>query len=94
MLLAQRHAVICAPVEGLHHLVNDQYLHARGSLHWHEQESLGDTVLFSTPLGFKDSEPPPPQSVAGLVAHSAGVLAAFLNLSVPEVDKLRAAGAI
>jgi len=55
---------------------------------------LGNTVLFSKLLGFKDSEPPPPQSVAGLVAHSAGVLAEFLNLSAPEVDKLRAAGAI
>ena len=61
------------------------------ALCWHEYESLGNTVLFSTPLGFKDSEPPPPQSVTGLVAHSAGVLAEF---SAPEVDKLRAAGAI
>jgi crotonobetainyl-CoA:carnitine CoA-transferase CaiB-like acyl-CoA transferase len=55
---------------------------------------LGNTVLFSTPLRFKDSEPPPPQSVAGLGAHSAEVLAEFLNLSAPEVDKLRAAGTI
>ena len=52
---------------------------------------IGHTVLFSTPLRFKDSEPPPPQSVAGLGAHSAEVLAEF---SAPEVDKLRAAGAI
>ena len=55
---------------------------------------IGHTVLFSTPLRFKDSEPPPPQSVAGLGAHSAEVLAEFLNLSAPEVDKLRAAGTI
>ncbi len=34
--VAQRHGVICAPVESLHDMVNDQYLHARGSLHWHE----------------------------------------------------------
>ena len=92
--VAQRHGVICAPVQDLHDVVNDQHLHARGSLHWHEQESLGNTVLFSTPLRFKDSEPPPPQSVAGLGAHSAEVLAEFLNLSTPDVDKLRAAGTI
>ncbi|HCY04931.1 MAG TPA: CoA transferase [Gammaproteobacteria bacterium] len=92
--VAQQHGVICAPVQDLEDVVNDKHLHARGSLHWHEHESLGDTVLFSTPLRFKGSEPPAPQSVAELGAHSESVLAEFLNLSAAEVDKLRTDGAI
>ena len=92
--VAQRHGVICAPVQDLQDVVNDPHLHARGSLHWHEHESLGKTVLFSTPLRFKGSEPPPPQSVAGLGAHSDVVLAELLKLSGPEIDTLRAEGAI
>ena len=51
-------------------------------------------MLFSTPLRFKGSEPPAPESVAELGAHSEGVLAELLNLSAAEVDKLRTDGAI
>ena len=92
--VAQEHGVICAPVQDLEDVVHDKHLHARGSLRWHEHESLGNTVLFSTPLRFKGSEPPAPQSVAELGAHSKEVFAEFLDLSAPEVDKLKADGAI
>ena len=86
---AQQFGVICAPVQSLADVVSDPHMHERGSLHWVENEMLGETVLMSTPLRFKDQLPPSLEPVADLGHHTGQVLNELLNLNAEEIDGLR-----
>ena len=91
---AQEHGVICAPVQGLADVVSDPHMHERGSLHWTHNEILGETVLMSTPLRFKDQSPPPLKPVPRLGHDTNDILEEMLGLSRKEIDELRALEAI
>ena len=86
---AQQFGMICAPVQSLADVVSDPHMHERGSLHWVENETLGETVLMSTPLRFKDQLPPSLEPVADLGHHTGQVLNELLNLNAQEIDGLR-----
>ena len=86
---AQEFGVICAPVQNLSDVVSDPHMHERGSLHWVENEMLGETVLMNTPLRFKGLKPPELQPVATLGQHTDQVLKELLGLENKEIKKLR-----
>ena len=91
---AQEHGVICAPVQGLADVVSDPHMHQRGSLHWTSNEMLGEMVLMSTPLRFKDQSPPPLKAVPDLGQDTSDVLEEMLGLSSKEIEELREVEAI
>ena len=90
----QKHNVICASVQSLEDVVNDPHLHARGTLQWRSHPTLGDVVVFQTPLRFKGVEPPPLGDVADLGAHTRLVLKELAGLDDAAIDALASADAI
>ncbi len=51
--------VPCAPVRDLQEVMNDENMHARGSLQWIDHPELGRVVLPHSPLVFEGSERKP-----------------------------------
>jgi formyl-CoA transferase len=87
--LAQKHGVICAPVQDLADVVNDEHLHKRGTLSWSDKGDAPSILNFHTPLRFQGQQPPPLPGVADLGANTADVLRQFLQLTPEQVEQLR-----
>jgi crotonobetainyl-CoA:carnitine CoA-transferase CaiB-like acyl-CoA transferase len=87
--LAQSYGMICAPVQDLQDVVNDEHLHERGTLSWTDTGSESLTLAFHTPLRFKDQTPPTLTGVADLGENTAAVLEQFLQLTPEQVEQLR-----
>ena len=69
-------------------------MHERGTLHWAENEMLGETVLMNTPLRFKNLQPPSLEPVAELGHHTTEILVELLSLNEDEIEELREREAI
>lgn len=86
---AQSHGVICAPVQTVVESLNDEHMHARGSLVNREHPDIGRVASFQTPLRFKDINPPALNDVHGLSEDTDAVLTEFLGLGEDELRDLR-----
>lgn len=87
--LAQQHGVICAPVQDLADVVNDEHMLARGSLMMRDHAGFGEVAQCQTPIRFADLEPPPLQDVPELGADTDRVLAELAGVSESALAALR-----
>lgn len=87
--LTQQHGVICAPVQDLNDLVNDEHMLARGSLVMRDHPGFGEIAQFQTPLRFRDIEPPALTDVPGLGADTDRVLTELVGVDERELVALR-----
>ena len=91
---AQDHGVICAPVQDLQDVLNDEHLFARGTLERRAHETFGEIAQCHTPLRFRDIDPPDLTDPPGLGESTDSVLTELAGLDAAEVQRLRDAGAI
>lgn len=95
--IAQRmlHAKVpCAPVRALSEVMNDENMHARGSLQWVDHPELGRVVLQSSPLVFEGSERRPIEPSLPLGSCNDAVFGKWLGHTPQEIADLRAEGVI
>lgn len=91
---AQAHGVICAPVQDLADIVNDEHMLSRGSLVKRAHEGFGEISQMQTPIRFRDIEPPALTDPPALGADTDQVLAELAGLSAAALAELRGKGAI
>lgn len=86
--------VPCAPVRALAEVMNDENMHARGSLQWIDHPELGRVVLPHSPLVFEGSDRLPIEPSKPLGSGNGAVYGAWLGHSDKELAAFRAAGVI
>jgi len=87
-------AVPCAPVRDLAEVMNDENMHARGSLQWIDHPGLGRVVLPHSPLVFEGVKRKPLEPSHALGADNDAVFGKWLGHSRRELASLRAEGVI
>ena len=87
-------AVPCAPVRKLAEVMNDENMHARGSLQWIDHPRLGRVALPHSPLVFEGTERRPLEPSLPLGASNDAVFGAWLGHSQEELAAYKAAGVI
>ena len=87
-------AVPCAPVRNLSEVMNDENMHARGSLQWIVHPKLGRVALPHSPLVFEGTERRPLEPSLPLGAGNDAVFGAWLGHSDKELAAYRAEGVI
>ena len=92
--VCQQHQVPCAPVQSLADVLNDPHLLERGALAKVAHEHYGEVALPSTPLRFKDVDPPAVSLPRNAGADNLQVYGELLGLSADDVASLVDAGAI
>ncbi|WP_028710751.1 CaiB/BaiF CoA transferase family protein [Paracoccus pantotrophus] len=80
--------VPCAPVRNLREVMNDENMHARGSLQWVDHPELGRVVLPHTPLNFEGVPRRPLEPSLPLGASNEEVIVGMLGYSKEEFDRL------
>ena len=90
----QEFEVICAPVQSVSDVLSDPHLIARGALQKIEHPDLGPLMLLSTPLRFKDLEPPEVALPRAIGECNTSVYGELLGLSEDEVANLKTEEAI
>jgi formyl-CoA transferase len=86
--------VPCAPVRNLVEVMNDQNMHARGSLQWIDHPDLGRVALPHSPLVFEGAERRPLEPSLPLGAGNDEVFGRWLGHSEAELAALKAEGVI
>ena len=89
--IAQRHGVICAPVQNLEDVTGDAHMLARGALKMREHPQLGTIAQCQTALRYSDLDPPELSDVAALGSHTEQVLAELAGVDAGEFERLRQA---
>jgi formyl-CoA transferase len=84
----------CAPVRRLAEVMNDENMHARGSLQWVDHPELGRVVLQNSPLIFEGSPRQAIEPSLPLGASNHAVFGDWLGHSDDELRRLQADGAI
>jgi crotonobetainyl-CoA:carnitine CoA-transferase CaiB-like acyl-CoA transferase len=92
--VAQRHGVICAPVQNLADVIADEHMAARGSLVKRPHEGFGEIAQCQTPLRYRDIEPPALTDPPELGANTDQVLQEIGGLDASEIERLRGLEAI
>ena len=87
-------AVPCAPVRNLVEVMNDENMHARGSLQWIDHPKLGRVALPHSPLVFEGTERRPLEPSLPLGASNDAVFGAWLGHSEKELAAYKAEGVI
>ncbi len=87
-------AVPCAPVRNLIEVMNDENMHARGSLQWIDHPRLGRVALPHSPLVFEGSERRKLEPSLPLSASNEEVFGSWLGHSGDELAALKAEGVI
>ena len=87
-------SVPCAPVRDLSEVMNDENMHARGSLQWIDHPDLGRVVLPHSPLVFEGTERRPIESSLPLGASNEAVFGKLLGHSDDEVKAYEKEGVI
>ena len=87
-------AVPCAPVRNLVEVMNDENMHARGSLQWIDHPELGRVALPHSPLVFEGTERRPLEPSLPLGASNDAVFGAWLGHSEKELAVYKAEGVI
>jgi CoA:oxalate CoA-transferase len=86
--------VPCAPVRDLSEVMNDQNMHARGSLQWIDHPELGRVVLPHSPLVFDGTQRRPVEPSLPLSAGNDEVIRDWLGHSETELAAYKADGVI
>ncbi|MBH1966432.1 MAG: CoA transferase [Comamonadaceae bacterium] len=92
LMLASK--VPCAPVRGLSEVMNDENMHARGSLQWIDHPEIGRVALPHSPLVFEDSPRRPIEPSLPLGAKNDEIFGKWLGHSPEELQTLRSDGVI
>ena len=87
-------AVPCAPVRDLVEVMNDENMHARGSLQWIDHPKLGRVALPHSPLVFEGTERRPLEPSLPLGASNDAVFGAWLGHSEKDLAVYKAEGVI
>src|SRR6476661_266460 len=87
-------AVPCAPVRNLVEVMNDDNMHARGSLQWIDHPQLGRVALPHSPLVFEGTERRPLEPSRPLGASNDEVFGQWLGHSEDELKAWKAEGVI
>jgi CoA:oxalate CoA-transferase len=86
--------VPCAPVRDLQEVMNDENMHARGSLQWIDHPDLGRVVLPHSPLRFEDHERREIEPSRPLGSANDEVFGRLLGHSPAELAEWREQGVI
>lgn len=86
--------VPCASVRDLAEVMNDENMHARGSLQLIDHPTLGNVVLPHSPLVFEGIERRPIESSRPLGAGNDEVFGTWLGHSPEELAAFRSAGVV
>lgn len=86
--------VPCAPVRELAEVMNDENMHARGSLQRLDHPELGEVVLPHSPMRYDGSGLMPLEPSRGLGADTRSVLATMLGKDDREIERLASGGAV
>jgi formyl-CoA transferase len=86
--------VPCAPVRNLVEVMNDENMHARGSLQWIDHPELGRVALPHSPLVFEGTERRPIEPSLPLGASNDEVFGKWLGHSEEELAALKSEGVI
>src|SRR4051812_12352950 len=86
--------VPCAPVRNLMEVMNDENMHARGSLQWIDHPELGRVALPHSPLVFEGTERRPIEPSLPLGASNDEVFGKWLGHSEEELTALKREGVI
>jgi crotonobetainyl-CoA:carnitine CoA-transferase CaiB-like acyl-CoA transferase len=92
--VTQANGVICAPVQDLADVVNDEHMLARGSLEKRDHAGFGEISQCQTPIRFRDIDPPTLTDPPELGADTDQVLEELAGLSDEALAALREKGAI
>ncbi|TNF83174.1 MAG: CoA transferase [Gammaproteobacteria bacterium] len=92
--ITQANGVICAPVQDLADVVNDEHMLSRGSLQKRPHPGFGETSQCQTPIRFIDIDPPTLTDPPALGADTDRVLGELAGLSGEALSALRDKGAI
>ena len=87
-------AVPCAPVRDLNEVMNDENMHARGSLQWIDHPQIGRVALPHSPLVFEGTERRPLQPSLPLGASNDEIFGEWLGHSEKELAAWKAEGVI
>ena len=87
-------AVPCAPVRDLSEVMNDENMHARGSLQWIEHPDLGRVVLPHSPLVYEGTERLPIEPSLRLGASNHDIFGDLLGHTEAELAAYQAQGVI
>jgi CoA:oxalate CoA-transferase len=87
-------SVPCAPVRDLSEVMNDENMHARGSLQWIDHPDLGRVVLPHSPLVFEGTERRPIEPSLPLGASNEAVFGKLLGHSDDELKAYETEGVI
>ena len=87
-------AVPCAPVRDLAEVMNDENMHARGSLQRIDHPDLGRVVLPHSPLTFEGTDRRPIEPSLPLGVSNNSVLGDWLGHSDDELAAYKAEGII
>ena len=87
-------SVPCAPVRDLSEVMNDENMHARGSLQWIDHPDLGRVVLPHSPLVFEGTERRPIEPSLPLGASNEAVFGKLLGHSDDELKGYEKEGVI
>jgi formyl-CoA transferase len=87
-------AVPCAPVRDLVEVMNDENMHARGSLQWIDHPQLGRVALPHSPLVFEGTHRRPIEPSLPLGASNDAVFGEWLGHSEEELAAYKAEGVI
>ncbi|NBT69667.1 MAG: hypothetical protein EBT78_18110 [Betaproteobacteria bacterium] len=86
--------VPCSPVRDLNEVMNDEHLHARGSLQWVDHPDYGRMPAAASPLRFNGQASLPSRFSVPLGADSKDILKQFLNMSDEQIQPLEKNGVI
>jgi formyl-CoA transferase len=89
-----RRGVPCAPVRGLAEVIQDENMHARGSLQRIDHPELGEVVLPHSPLRFVGLPRTPIRPSRPLGSDNRAVFGDWLGLSDVELESFRERGVI
>jgi CoA:oxalate CoA-transferase len=87
-------SVPCAPVRDLSEVMNDENMHARGSLQWIDHPDLGRVVLPHSPFVFEGTERRPIEPSLPLGASNEAVFGKLLGHSDDELKAYETEGVI
>lgn len=87
-------AVPCAPVRDLAEVMNDENMHARGSLQWIDHPELGRVVVPHSPLVYEGTERLPLEPSLPLGASNHDIFGGLLGHAEAELAAYKAEGVI
>ena len=87
-------AVPCAPVRDLSEVMNDENMHARGSLQWIDHPELGRVVVPHSPLVYEGTERLPLEPSLPLGASNHDIFGGLLGHTDAELAAYKAEGVI